>query len=86
MSGKRKAGRAALPLSRKKEAAQQRRPTSELREDSPVYRTNRNGPSRRLTFIDLFCGIGGLYRKGASLAVREKTMPGSAGIFFERLW
>jgi DNA (cytosine-5)-methyltransferase 1 len=30
-----------------------------LKEDSPAYHTNGNGVHRKLTFIDLFCGIGG---------------------------
>lgn len=30
-----------------------------LREEAPAYHTNGNGSPRKLTFIDLFCGIGG---------------------------
>jgi DNA (cytosine-5)-methyltransferase 1 len=32
---------------------------AQLREDSPAYYTNGNGATRKLKFIDLFCGIGG---------------------------
>lgn len=75
MSGKARSGRAALPRSQKQPAAQQRRPTTELREDAPGYRvaavgrppetSNATAESQRrstetpLRFIDLFCGIGG---------------------------
>ncbi len=68
MSGEPKAGRAAVPRSRKFPsgvkrptkvgAAQQHRPTT-LREDSIPYRVNGATTERKLRFIDLFCGIGG---------------------------
>lgn len=44
-----------------KQRASARRKTANdtLREDSPAYRVNGDGPAHKLRFIDLFCGIGG---------------------------
>jgi len=58
VSGKRKSGRDASPK-RPQRSSRRDDPTSELHKDPPPYRTNGNGSLRRLTFIDLFCGIGG---------------------------
>ena len=41
-------------------ARQEPRPTNELREDTIPYRANGAATDRKLRFIDLFCGIGGI--------------------------
>jgi hypothetical protein len=38
-----------------------------LREESPLYRVNRNGHHHKFNFVDLFCGAGG-FSKGFELA------------------